>query len=377
MLSLDALLAPITLEAFQAEHDDQRPLHIPATAGAPKRALLDWAGFNALLAQSAIWSPQTLKLLFNGQRVPPPQYCRQVRTGAGTVSRPSPAKVNVLLAQGASLVIDEAQDLHPAIDQLAAPLARAFAGQVSANLYCSFGGVQAFGTHFDLHHVFAVQTEGEKIWTLYQNRADAPVYFPFDSDETRRWLAQTRGAVMERVHMRPGDVLYLPRGWYHDALTTEGASLHVTFSVTPAHGPTVFKLLQDAAMQDPAFRTWLRPAVENEGEALKLQLADLGRRLAGLMATDDLFDEVAMAQERLAPGHTAYDLPHRVALTMFRPTGAQAPAIRGPARHAIDWALSQPRLALEELIAQFDFVPEAEIRAAVAEAERTGALVRG
>ena len=48
----------------------------------------------------------------------------------------------------------------------------------------------------------------------------------------------------------------------------------------------------------------------------------------------------------------------------------------GPARVAIDWALTQPRVALEDMIAQFDFIPEADLRAAIEAAERAGALRR-
>ncbi|WP_426050598.1 JmjC domain-containing protein [Brevundimonas sp. SL161] len=373
MLSLDDLLAPITPEVFHADYDDRKPLHIPAAPGAAKQTLLDWDRFNALLDQTSIWSSQSLKVLYNGQRVPPPRYCHDAATGSGTANRPSPAKVKVLLGQGASLVLDEVQDLVPSIRALTPALGRAFAGQVSANLYCSFGGVKAFGTHFDLHHVFAVQCEGEKVWTLYSNRADAPTTFPIDNEETRAWLAAQRGPVMTQVHMRPGDVLYLPRGWYHDALATDGASLHVTYSITPADGRTVFDILKRLTQDEATFRHFLRPA---GSEILKAQLADLGRRLSALAVSDVFADEIAMAQERLIPREPGYALPHRPTLTLYGRGQGPAPAVAGPAAGALDWALSQPRLALEDMIAQFDFVPEADLRAMIDAAVRTGALVR-
>lgn len=375
MLSLDDLLAPITSSVFHADYDDRKPLHIPAQPGAPKHALLDWDRFNALLDQTSIWTAQTLKVLYNGQRVPPTQYWHDAPTGSGTARRPSPAKVKVLLAQGASLVLDEVQDLIPSIRALTPALGRAFAGQVSANLYCSFGGVQAFGTHYDLHHVFAVQCEGEKVWTLYSNRADAPTTFPVDSDETRARLAANRGPVLMEVRMRPGDVLYLPRGWYHDALATEGASLHVTYSITPADGRVVFETLQKLAAGDATFRHFLRPAGTGDG-VLKLQLNDMARRLAAIMADAAFVDEVAMAQERLIPREPGYALPHRPALTVYAQGSGPAPAVTGPAALALEWAMEQPRLALEDMIAQFDFVSEAELRALVEAAVRSGALVR-
>lgn len=40
------------------------------------------------------------------------------------------------------------------------------------------------------------------------------------------------------------------------------------------------------------------------------------------------------------------------------------------------WALSQHVFTLEDLIAQFDFVSEADIRVAVDQAEKAGALKR-
>ncbi|MDO9076703.1 MAG: cupin domain-containing protein [Brevundimonas sp.] len=356
MTTLDELLHPITREQFDADYNDRKPLHIPAGEGAPKRALLDWARFNALLDQSSIWTAQSLKLVFNGQPIPAGQYCIETQSQSGPTVRPSPAKVQTLLAMGASLIAGDVQELTPELRGLSHRLARDFAGLVGANVYCSFGGVQAFDSHFDLHHVFAVQLEGEKTWRLYENRADAPVSFPVDEAESRRWFAQTRGKLMTEIRMRPGDVLYLPRGWYHDAMATEGASLHVTFSVTPLYGRIMFRLLESAAMQDPAFRAWLAPG-DTDGDRLGKQLADLGRRLAELSALPAFRDEVLMAQERLVPRPASYALPARTSLTLLRATGLTPPRGTGPAQIAIEWALGQPQFAMEDVIAQFDFVP--------------------
>lgn len=373
MTTLDELLHPITRDRFDADYNDRKPLHIPAEDGAPKRSLLDWPRFNALLDQSSIWTAQSLKMVFNGQPIPPEQYCVEARSQSGTTVRPSPARVQTLLAMGASIIAGDVQALTPELRALSHRLAREFAGLVGANIYCSFGGVQAFETHFDLHHVFAVQVEGEKTWRLYENRADAPVSFPGDEAETRRWFTETRGKLMTEVRMRPGDVLYLPRGWYHDAMTTEGASLHVTFSVAPLYGRILFQLLESAAMQDPAFRQWLVPG-ETDPDGLGRQLADLGRKLADLAALPAFRDEVLMAQERLAPRGGGYTLPDRASLTLYRPTGLTPPGVDGPARVAVEWAAGQPRFAIEDVVAQFDFVPEGALRAAFEAAIRAGAF---
>ena len=71
MTTLDELLHPITRDRFDADYNDRKPLHIPAEEGAAKRSLLDWARFNALLDQSSIWTAQSLKMVFNGEPIPP------------------------------------------------------------------------------------------------------------------------------------------------------------------------------------------------------------------------------------------------------------------------------------------------------------------
>ncbi|MDP3404850.1 MAG: cupin domain-containing protein [Brevundimonas sp.] len=372
ILNFSDLLDPVTPEAFTAEHRT-RPLHIPAGASGTKRAILDWTSFNALLSQTSIWTPSNLRLVRDGETVPAEHYCTLAHTQSGKVMRPCPARVEVQLATGASLVANDIQRLTPGIAALCDTLGETFAGLVGANAYCSFGGVQAFQTHYDLHDVFAIQTEGEKVWRLYANRADDPVDPPPHADP-RAFFAATRGPLMQEVRMRPGDVLYLPRGWYHDALATEGASLHLTLSVTPLYGRILFSLLEQAAMQDHAFRAWLPPAGAEGGAALSRHLEGLMKRLTEIALSPFLHDEIAMAQTRLVPRPANYALPERTALTLYRPTGLLGPRFPGPAAVAMGWALSQPQFALEDLIAQFDFISEDELREAVASAEQTGIL---
>ena len=376
MRSLDDLLHPITPEQFRAEYQGRKPLHIPAGEGASKAGLLDWETFNGLLGQTALWTPETLKLILNTRPVAPEFYCELADTQTGKRLRPSPAKVNVFLSTGASLVANDVHTLTPALAETSAMLGRAFAGMVGANVYCSFGGVRAFATHFDLHDVFAVQVEGEKTWRLYENQAENPVDLPIDDDQIVRWFEQTRGRTMQDVLMRPGDVLYLPRGWYHDALAEPGASLHVTLSVMPLYGRILFSLLEKAALQDPAFRAWLPPAALDDGKTLQAHLTELGRKLAALAAHPQFRDEIAMAQQRLVQRPAEYGLPTRAALTGYRRTGLASPVFAGPVAVAMDWAFGQPDFAVEDLCAQFDFVDPDAIRAAVERALAAGALAR-
>lgn len=190
------------------------------------------------------------------------------------------------------------------------------------------------------------------------------------------WFERTRGRPMVEVHMRPGDVLYVPRGWYHDAMAQPGASLHVTFSVTPLHGGALFGLLETLALEDPAFRAWLEPAEADAGEALARQLADLGGKLTALAQDPRLASAVAIAQQKLIDRPPAYGLPHRKPLTGYRRTTVPPPPFTGPVAVAMQWAFGQPDFAIEDLRAQFTFVATEAIDAAVETALKAGALTR-
>src|SRR3546814_10732308 len=130
-----------------------------------------------------------------------------------------------------SVILNDIDALAPGVRQLANELQEATGGRSQANLYFSMSQRQAFGPHCDVHEVFAVHCNGEKVWNLYENREEAPVNHPSfqfgDAERERR-----AGKVAEQIRMQPGDLLYIPRGRYHDAMASEHGALHIPFGVT-------------------------------------------------------------------------------------------------------------------------------------------------
>ncbi len=256
-MDLAALIAPVTVDDFTRDFFGQAPLHVPATPGR-RKAPLDWPRLTELLAIAPHWTPGNISLILNRRPVAPEFYFDEVLTLAGPVQLADPAKVEMFLTMGASLVGNDVDAIAPELRDITLALGGHFAALANANVYASFKGVQGFATHYDLHDVFAVQCAGEKIWHLYANRAVNPVApLATGGDAAQAQIDAARGPLVATVRMRPGDVLYLPRGIYHDALATDAASLHVTVSLAPHSGEAVLHLLQAAALRDPAMRAWL------------------------------------------------------------------------------------------------------------------------
>jgi lysine-specific demethylase/histidyl-hydroxylase NO66 len=376
MISLEELLFPVTPADFRQGVLGRRPLHVPAVEGQARRSLLTWDAFNGLLNQPGIWTAETLRLLQDRKAIPAEAYCRLQPTPNGPVRRPSQDKVQLHVAAGASIVANEVQGLHAPVAEAAQVLSAAFAAEVGANVYCSFKGVQAFGPHFDNHDVFAVQTQGTKRWRIYQGQLDMPVDLPPDGPDTRQWLERSHGPLAQEIVMQPGDLLYLPRGRFHEAIAEDDASLHVTFSVTAMFGRSLFGLLENAAMQFPEFRRYLPPAWEEGGRPLSVHLAKLGNMLAELAVSPAFLQEVAMAQQRLTPRLSRSTLPVRLKPTRYNVTGSVFPSAGPNAAVAYDWCRSRPSFDLEDLLAEIDFVAPAELRLAVERAEKAGAIRR-
>jgi len=62
-------------------------------------------------------------------------------------------------------------------------------------------------------------------------------------------------AAAENITLRPGDVLYLPRGAMHEAFCAERESMHLTISIAPlTFADLIAKALKVAAESDIAFR---------------------------------------------------------------------------------------------------------------------------
>lgn len=375
-----AFIAPLPVETFMAEHFGKRPVHIQAADPAARRPL-GWDRLNKLLAIRSHWTDANIKLIMNSRAVERDHYMDDVATLAGPVRRADTAKVEAFLAMGASMVGNAVEEIAPEVSRIVDMLSDRFAGRAGANLYCSFKDVQAFASHYDNHEVFAVHCEGEKLWRIYRNRADAPLDPILGNEEAQAQIDAAKGAVLMEVRMRPGDLLYIPRGFFHDALASSAESLHLTYAVAPHSGRILFRLLEELGLRDSAFRQYLPDArVDRAGLAARIDaLAD---RIGELMRSPEFVDEVVNAQRKLVRPGRPVRLPERPSLEAFARTDRRAAVVRRPdgailsvgAGEALplgllaeeaEWMLTRPAFVMAELAARYPHRSADELRGLV------------
>jgi hypothetical protein len=84
---------------------------------------------------------------------------------------------------------------------------------------------QGLAPHYDDIEAFIIQTEGTKLWHIWQGPLELP---DKPSEDIRRESLPT---TMFEVLLQPGDMIYLPRGTIHEAIAQHRLSTHVTISV--------------------------------------------------------------------------------------------------------------------------------------------------
>ncbi|KAK4257767.1 hypothetical protein QN277_007312 [Acacia crassicarpa] len=106
---------------------------------------------------------------------------------------------------------------------------------VGANLYLTPPNSQGLMRHFDDHCVFVCQIFGSKQWTVFSQSSQLlpRLYDDLHGSDLNSTMAGSREFLL-----REGDVLYIPRGFPHEAYTKSGCddfssgfSLHLTLSV--------------------------------------------------------------------------------------------------------------------------------------------------
>jgi hypothetical protein len=138
-----------------------------------------------------------------------------------------------------------------------------------ANAYYTPRSAQGLPVHHDTHDVFVLQVAGEKRWRVYEPALELPL-------KNQRYSEEMGGpgeAVEDRV-LRPGDTLYLPRGWLHEAMTSDTDSLHLTIGVNVVTWLDAFKAAVEELGDDVRFRrSWQSgDGVDELVEALRARL---------------------------------------------------------------------------------------------------------
>ncbi|MFE5770711.1 cupin domain-containing protein [Streptomyces sp. NPDC056485] len=288
-------------DTFLAQTYHRSYAHFPGAADVA--GLFTWDDLNRIIATQRL-EPPRLRLSADGETVPLHRYAvPTTNRRAVTWSRIQPAELHTQLKEGASLVLDAVEKIHPAVGSAAEGLERFLGTSVQANAYASWTEREGFGLHWDDHDVVVVQLHGSKRWRLYGATRQAPTFRDVESPE------QPEGDPVADIVLTAGDVLYLPRGWWHAVTADQGSeSLHLTFGMVPHTGADLMLWVVDQLRATLPLRTDIPrfAALPEQSDFL----AAVRREVVDFLADPRLIEHWAESGDTTDLGHAVPSLPY-------------------------------------------------------------------
>ncbi len=249
-----SLVEPLSPEEFfTRQYRRHKPMLFRGPAGRFSH-LFSFDDLNVLLRNGNL-QPEQLSVLFTNQVVRESDYLQDYRsatgksnTGRREVRRFDEQGLNFLLRNGGSILINSINSVHDGLGRFIASIASSLGSFASVNLYVSWRDVKAFHTHWDDHDVYILQLEGSKVWNLYGETRKSPL--PRDAEpnvdipKKPKWTGR----------LESGDVLFIPRGCWHDAIVPEDCtgrgSMHLTLTFKEFNSLDVIDWLQYRIIND-------------------------------------------------------------------------------------------------------------------------------
>lgn len=287
--SFQDLIAPVSVEDFFANHWERTYLHVRHQPGR----------FSEYFSMRHIdsWLSSVRSGLADSILVASPEGAEK-QTDRYRPQDLSVESAYAAFGKGHSLVLNHLED-WPSLQRLVKALSKVFHSDIGVNAYLTPKGSRTFPIHTDEHDVLVLHLEGEKVWRLHefsllQLGLSQKKNFKF----TEEWYNRTKTPELAEVRLKPGDVLFIPRGMPHYAVAQESTCLHLTISIVPLYWMDFLKFAAEyAAIRSQTIRRALPPGFVND-EGLTAQMRETFPEVMRAFQETVSFDEVLSAIKR-------------------------------------------------------------------------------
>src|SRR5919109_1822774 len=252
------------VRVFAEEHWGREPLYRRGADPKGFAGLLDLGDVDHLVTETLLRMP-SFRLVKEGKALDPKAYTQTVRIGAQPVHRTlRPDRVLGAFDDGATIVLQALHRHWAPVGRFCRDLELSLTHPVQANAYVTPPASRGFAVHHDTHDVFVLQTHGHKRWRVYRPVMELP-------GKEQPWSKSRTdpGEPMLEAELSPGDCLYLPRGFPHDAEARREVSIHITVGIQPSTWVDVWRHVLNGLPGHAPFR-----------EALPVGFAETPERLA-------------------------------------------------------------------------------------------------
>lgn len=194
-----------------------------------------WNEVNELYSRGDI-SHRDFKLM-NGYEVPKDEYVESYNSLGNIEHRCITSVLYEYLRSGATLVRNRIKN-EPLVDQISKQIASFAEARTLTGGYAAFSSKSSYKSHWDTRDVYAVQLLGKKRWILKKPNFEFPLYM--QQTKNFPYIEEPQDIYMDIV-LEAGDILYIPRGWWHDPLPLDEETFHLAIAT---FAPTGFEYVR-------------------------------------------------------------------------------------------------------------------------------------
>ncbi|MGB3514686.1 MAG: cupin domain-containing protein [Microcoleaceae cyanobacterium] len=295
MSYLTSLLQPYNQDEFLENNWTKKAIAISGKGQKDFTYLFSWEKLNYILNFHQLEYPD-LRLAYDGKVLE--------------------AKENSNLTQwcqkGATLIIDQVHQRIPEIAILASKLTYELGYTTQVNAYCSWSSKQGFSRHYDTHDVFILQVEGSKEWSIYTDTFK----YPLPSQKSNSLTPPEEEAYLSCI-LYPGDVLYIPRGHWHYAVTKNEPSIHLTLGIHCKTGIDLLEWLISKLEHREEWRNSLPLRIESEQNSINLSIESLIKNLHQYINNHNISEEYNSYLDSLGKPVYKYAFPYQGGFNIF------------------------------------------------------------
>lgn len=283
--NLADLLGDVNHEQFFGTYWEQRPLVLHRGQPGYYASILTLDDIDRLLFSQEQRYP-AVRLAKVGSKFSPSSFSEDISWGGSSFTGViQPDRLLAEYRDGATIIVDALHRTWKPLTLLCKQLEVELNHPTQVNIYLTPANAQGFGQHYDTHDAFILQIAGRKHWRIYESPLHLPLSSqPWDPDK------YAIGELIEEVDLEPGDLIYLPRGFVHEAMTSDTQSLHVTLGISAYTWMDVFAEALDRCRSDERFRDSLPVGFGGPNGVAGMQgrFEELASALAGVATAEDL-----------------------------------------------------------------------------------------
>jgi len=213
------IIYPTKVKEFFSSYWERKPMLVRRADPSYNKAWFSCKEFDTILRQHNLEFTTNIDVT---------TYVNEVKQNHNQEGRAFAPLVWDFFQQGCSIRLLNPQTYSRNCWKYLSTLQELFGTCVGANIYLTPAGTQGFAPHYDDIEAFVLQLEGKKRWRVYKPLSKEEM---LPKNSSMNFEQKEIGEPIIDCTLEPGDLLYFPRGYIHQANACDDVhSLHITVS---------------------------------------------------------------------------------------------------------------------------------------------------